>query len=146
MQDQLPIFKPAPSLFGRILPSRNAIAKRHAEATKPPPRRHFALANLSRTAKNRIRLPARQVDSQIFDNDAIRPYPEWPLICKDENRLCFDSEQACKKWLAKFMMDKNIETIWFCPICDKFHHQCYPLEVSGQSSGKTTRKDYHKSL
>lgn len=102
------------------------------------------MANLCKTAKNRVRLPARQVDSQIFDNDSIRPYPDWPLICKDENRLAFESEKQCVQWLKKFCMDSHLKRIWFCPICDKFHHECYPLEVSGSSSGKAFRKEQSK--
>ncbi len=112
---------------------------------KPP--RHYALAKSSAPPRRRIRPPFAPslIDATKFYVDRVRPYPEWPLICKEANRGAFDSEKDLRAYLAKHCPAMSIYKTWECKSCLKFHAECYPLEVSGQSSGKSTRKDDFKS-
>lgn len=96
----------------------------------PPPRR-----------KPRQSLQIDRIDVKRFVASKILPYPEWPLICRATLLPSFDTEKDSKSWLAKFFMDSQLKRIWKCGFCRMFHHECYPIEASGNSSGKSFRKN-----
>ena len=63
------------------------------------------------------------------------------MICRKENRPAHVDEKAAKEWLARACaMDGNIHRLWRCEFCGMVHHDCYPNEASGSSSGKAHRK------
>lgn len=54
--------------------------------------------------------------------------------------MAFDDEKAIKTWMTVHAPSAGIYKQWKCKVCDKFHFIAYPQEISGNSSGKNTRK------
>ncbi len=105
---------------------------------------HVALASCHRypPPPRRIRPPFApwKINSKLFIVCRIRPFPEWPLICRQENRMAFDDEKSAKAWSAKHAPMCSIWNIWTCDFCTKVHFVPYPLEITGTSGGKDIRK------
>jgi hypothetical protein len=102
---------------------------------------HFAFDRVNKAlpVRAKARPEPQQVDTRRFIQSKVMPFPEWPLICKLTNMFAFDSVKDGKAWLGKFNADSRVQKTWECG-CGKTHLLCYPLEVSGQSSGKAFRR------
>lgn len=109
---------------------------------------HYAFANIKKVfppprQRHRPKFQPFRINTALFLVCRVRPFPEWPLICKRDSYLAFDDESAAKKWLAKHG-EPSIFRIWTCDFCAKVHVICYPHEITGNSSGKSFRKDSMK--
>jgi hypothetical protein len=65
-----------------------------------------------------------------------------PPACFKTLLPSFPSPGELKKWLASFCTDSHIDKIWQCIFCGQYHHESYPLDLTGQTSGKSLRRDY----
>lgn len=72
--------------------------------------------------------------------DSVRPHPKWPMMCVVENRPAHSTDKAAREWLTRIGMLDNLYRLWKCDHCQHWHHECFPIEASGASSGKSTRK------
>jgi hypothetical protein len=119
--------------------------KKKEQPQLKPGQRHFAFerCRLSPPSRPRVRLAFQpfKINPRLFMVDKIRPYPEWPLICKATNFMAFASEKDAKNFSEKTSPQGSIFKMWLCEHCKMTHFEPYPLEVSGQSSGKALRKN-----
>jgi hypothetical protein len=111
-----------------------------------PPRKQIRIplrpAMSKITRKPVPRTPIEEVDLSKFEYSSVRPPP--PLICLKENRPAFESEAKALLFLEEIGMGSNLKELWTCNFCSLVHHKCNPIEASGSSSGKNTRKEQGK--
>lgn len=80
--------------------------------------------------------PSRNINPNVFKSK----FGVGVWICKVEHLPAFRNEVEMNEYFAKYCpgMDKQRE--WKCEHCGWWHRAHYPLEITGQSSGKKTRK------
>lgn len=92
---------------------------------------HYAFVFCKKTAPQRKRIRHRsepwKVDTRFFIRTNIMPFPEWDTIAD------------AQAWIGK-LNGGGIFKTWTCAKCSKIHVLCYPLELTGGSSGKNVRK------
>lgn len=125
----------------KLPPPRVAVVA--ADAPKPLAKSlfvHYAFENIGKRPPEpkRKRPEPLPYDETLFMNGTVRPYPEWPLICREANTTSFVDEKSLRSWYAT--TSASIYRTWHCDFCKHFHAECSPGEVSGTSSGKANRK------
>jgi hypothetical protein len=95
-------------------------------APQRPTKRHYALARLHL-------YPALPTLIQIR---------KFAPRCWKTNHGMYQDVKAIKEWLASFNLDANIHKTWLCNFCGMWHYECYPSDLTGQTSGKALRKSY----
>lgn len=160
-QKALSLFESKPTLAerevtGQLPPSRASLVKKPvvAEIDKPSPGPafervgdrwvHFVFArvHLYPPARRRVvRFEPEKIDTTRFLVSRTLPYPTWPLICKATCCMAFENEKHMHAYLSKHAPGYSIFKTWSCGRCRMLHCETFPHEVSGTTSGKSTRKD-----
>lgn len=99
---------------------------------------HYTLAKASRVPLRKRERPEFRpdlIDESKFVVDKIRPFPEWPPICRETGLMAFDDKRAANAWLDR--TGGKAWRLWDCESCEKVHFEPYPVDDS--TSGKTPR-------
>lgn len=100
---------------------------------KPPPPKNQTLAQ-------KLRM------HWVFDKIHLYPEPhiastiQYPPRCPQFHWM-FKTEQDVKQWLADRCLS-NVWRIWLCAVCKHWHYECYPVDLTGTTSGKCVRKEW----
>lgn len=109
---------------------------------------HYAFARCSSIPVRKRKRPAFEpykIDARKFLIDRVRPFPEWPIVCRVTGQLAFNTEKEAKQWDSRCGGMSGIYSLWLCDSCLKWHYIAYPIEITGNSSGKNIRKQYFLS-